>query len=66
MFNEPLTDPTAGERARRLRADPKRPEPILDPTDPRSGAAPWPTRQRPEAEEMTPRRPTRRRPATET
>jgi hypothetical protein len=66
MFNEPLIDPTAGERARRLSLDPERPEPILDPTDPRSGGPRRPTRQRPDAEEITPRDATRSRPASRT
>lgn len=39
MFNPPVTDPTAGERARQLRQDPAQPQPILDPTDPRYGTS---------------------------
>jgi hypothetical protein len=31
----PLLDPTAGERARAIRARPGVPQPIFDPTDPR-------------------------------
>jgi hypothetical protein len=37
MFAEVPLDPTAGERARQIRAFPHRPQPILDPTDPRNG-----------------------------
>ncbi len=37
MFNESLSDPTAGERARLIRSHPEIRQPILDPTDPRSG-----------------------------
>ncbi len=40
MFREPFIDPTAGERARRIRLHPERPQPILDPTDPRYGTDP--------------------------
>lgn len=34
-MRRPTTDPTAGERARAISADPGAPQPIVDPTDPR-------------------------------
>lgn len=40
-------DPMAGESARRIREDPEREQPILDPTDPRYGQ-PRPTPPPPE------------------
>lgn len=42
MFQQPLSDPTAGESARLKRLHPEVPQPIFDPTDPRSGSAPLP------------------------
>jgi hypothetical protein len=36
----PTSDPTAGERAREIRAHPAAPHPIVDPTDPRHGTSP--------------------------
>lgn len=52
MFDEPLIDPTAGERARAIHEHPEWPQPILDPTDPRHGSVPRrpPTGARPERE----------------
>jgi len=38
VFDEPLIDPTAGERAREISLHPERPQRVMDPTDPRSGA----------------------------
>lgn len=38
MIDQSITDPTAGERARRTRLNPERYEPIVDPTDPRCGS----------------------------
>ncbi len=35
MFTRPATDPTEGERARRIRERPDLAQPIVDPTDPR-------------------------------
>ena len=37
MIRAPLTDPTAGERARQIHDFPYLPQRILDPTDPRFG-----------------------------
>lgn len=56
MFNEPLIDPTAGERARRLKLHPEVPQPVLDPTDPRYGL-PSTAAQPRDAEDITPREP---------
>jgi hypothetical protein len=39
VSKQSVTDPTAGERARQIRLDPARPQPILDPTDPRYGTS---------------------------
>ena len=39
MFKESLSDPTAGQTAQLKRVHPEVPQPILDPTDPRYGAA---------------------------
>ncbi len=36
-MRSPTLDPTAGERARRLRANPNTPLPVSDPMDPRYG-----------------------------
>lgn len=36
----PTSDPTAGERARRISAHPEAARPVLDPSDPRYGRAP--------------------------
>ncbi len=44
MSHEPLSDPTAGQRAQRARLDPGLPQPILDPTDPRYGLTATPRR----------------------
>jgi hypothetical protein len=51
MFTQSLSDPTAGQRAQLKRLHPELPQPILDPTDPRCGAAEF-TREpeRPESE----------------
>lgn len=37
MFNQAITDPTAGRRALRTRLHPELDQPITDPTDPRYG-----------------------------
>ncbi len=39
MFEKALSDPTAGQGAQLTRLHPEVPQPILDPTDPRYGAA---------------------------
>ena len=36
-MRRPTFDPTAGERAREIRAHPRTPQPITDPVDPRCG-----------------------------
>lgn len=40
MLDEPVFDPTAGERARLNALYPELRPPIVDPTDPRNGSAP--------------------------
>jgi hypothetical protein len=40
----PTLDPTAGERARRMRLAPDAEHPVTDPTNPRYGRPPFPTR----------------------
>jgi hypothetical protein len=41
----PTLDPTAGERARRMRLEPDIEHRVTDPTNPRYGRPPFPTRE---------------------
>lgn len=57
MFTESLSDPTAGQRAQRVRLWPEVPPPVLDPTDPRYGSVPL--RREPREAEEPPAEPRR-------